>query len=293
VYSFLLNAKGRILADMNVLERGDHTLLDVDVRLVTTLEAEFKRYQFGEQVKFESLVGRMHALALYGPTSLAILNEIAEPALGELTPLGSAETRVFGIPVVVWRDDPCGVPGHHLIVDSTQAVELWTALSRQGESGDAPGKRRLHRAGWAAFNATRVEAGRPVFDIDFGNSADPEKSVVPAETGQMDRAVSLNKGCYVGQEIVARMHARQQVSRLLVGLRFEDDHLPIAGAGVQDDQSNVVGVVTSSTVSPMLSGKAIALAMVKKPHFAPGAVLHVPAEGAMRRATVVTPPFIR
>src|SRR5688572_28867403 len=115
--------------------------------------------------------------------------------------------------------------------------------------------------------------------------------MLPTETGQLARAVSLSK-CYIGQEIVARMHARGQVARRIVGIRMADDALPLAGTEVVDNDGNQIGVVTSSTNSPLLSNAAIALATVKKPHYEIGVSLRVPAEGAIRSATVVETPFV-
>ena len=108
----------------------------------------------------------------------------------------------------------------------------------------------------------------------------------------MQRAVSLTKGCYPGQEIVARMHARQQVAKQLIAFRMDDEALPIAGAQIYEANQNGVGVVTSSTISPILSGAAIGLGFVKRPLFAIGTKLLIPAEGEMRGATVVETPFI-
>lgn len=292
VYAYYLNTKGRIVADMNVLERGESTLLEMDARLVEPVRAAFDKFLFVEQVKLQSRVGELHEIALHGPGALAVLNEASERPVLELGPLNSVENRLFDIPVTVWWDDPAGVPGYYVICESSAAPKLWgDLLARFGESAEL-GKRRLRPAGWAAFNATRIEAGRPLFDVDFGNSADPDQSVVPAETGQLERAVSFTKGCYLGQEIVARMHARGQVARQVAGIRFEGDTLPMAGAAVYDEQSNAVGAVTSSTVSPLLSGAAIALALLKRPFFTPGTTVNVPAEGAIRRATVVKLPFV-
>jgi folate-binding protein YgfZ len=295
VYAFLLNLKGRIVTDLNVLERGDATLLEMDARLVEPVRAAFDRYLFVEQVKMTSLVGKTHEIALLGPKAKSVVDQISETTIGDLPPLGCASLRMLDQPLVVFRDDIAGVPGFVLIMDVAAAETVWkTLLGRFGDSAEL-GKRDLRPVGWAAFNATRIEAGRPLFDIDFGNSADPEKSVVPAEVGPREfaRAVSVTKGCYLGQEIVARMHARQQVARQLVGFKVEGDWLPIAGAPLTDDQQNQVGVVTSSTVSPILSKAAIGLGYVKRPHFAEGTSLNVPAEGGIRRATVVKTPFVQ
>jgi folate-binding protein YgfZ len=295
VYAYYLNTKGRIVADMNVLEiEGGRTLLEMDARIIDSIRTAFDKYLFVEQVKMTSRVGALHEIALLGPGAPGVLDQVATPVVGELPPLGSKVARIFDTDVTVFRDDVSGVPGYWLVFDATAARTVWMNLiARFGEAADI-GKRSLRPIGWAAFNATRIEAGRPLFDIDFGNSADPEQSVLPAETGpaQFERAVSVTKGCYLGQEIVARMHARQQVAKQLVGLRLDDDSLPMAGAPLLDDKQNQVGAVTSSTISPVLSNAAICLGYVKRPLFAEGTVLQVPAEGAMRKATVVKTPFI-
>jgi folate-binding protein YgfZ len=297
VYAYYLNAKGRIVADMNVLEVGDgRTLLEMDARMVEPIRAMFDKYLFVEQVKMTNLVDKLHEIALLGPKAKGILDQVTTPAVGDLPLLGCSAARVFNVPAVVFRDDVTGTPGYWLITEGPRGAEaVWTALLNQFGDATGNGKRGLRPAGWAAFNAARVEAGRPLFDIDFGHSADPEKSVVPAEVGPREfaRAVSITKGCYLGQEIVARMYARQQVARQLVGFKVEGGHLPIAGAPLTDEKQNQVGVVTSSTVSPILSNAAIGLGYVKRPHFAEGTMLHVPAEGAIRKATVVKTPFVQ
>ena len=293
VYAYFLNLKGRIVADMNVLELGERTLLEMDVRLVETIRQAFEKYLFAEQVKMGSLVGRVHRLAIHGPEAASVLSDAAGATLPELGALGSAQVKVFDAEgVVVFRDDECGVPGYHLIVLAEHVEQLWSRLLNQFSNPLELGKRRLRAVGWAAYNACRIEGGRPLFDIDFGSSAEPDQSQLPAETGQFDRAVSVVKGCYLGQEIVARMHARQQVAKQLVGLRVEADALPVAGAHLFDEKENQVGIVTSSTVSPVLSNACLAMGYLKKPFFQAGTQVRVPAEGAMREATVVEMPFV-
>jgi aminomethyltransferase len=289
VYAFFLNTKGRIIADMNVLELGDRTLLGMDARTVAPVREAFDRYLFSEQVKLVDETQSLHEIALHGPRALDVLNQVLSTPLGTLPPLAASQTKLLDTDIVVWRDDPASVPGYHLIVPINQAKPIWmTLITRFAQPGTDPGKRQLRPAGWAAFNATRIEGGRPIFGVDF------DDSVLPAETGPLfARAVSVTKGCYLGQEIVARMHARGQVAREIVGLKLDDDSLPIASAHVFDDKSNPIGGVTSSTISPILSGAAICLAYVKKPFTAVGTTVTVPAEGAMRKATVTALPFVQ
>ena len=286
VYAFILNLKGRITTDMTVLEVGDRTLLEMDGRLVAPLKATLDKYLFAEQVKMIDRTKSLHQIALHGLKSAEVLAEAVESPVPELAALECAATKIFGIDIVVWRDDPTGVPGYTLVVPTESARTIWMNLLARFASPRDLGKRQLRPVGWAAFNATRIEAGRPLFGIDF------DDSILPAETGLFERGVSVTKGCYLGQEIVARMHARGAVARKIVGLKLDSDALPIAGSKCYDTDSNEIGGITSSTISPLLSNKAICLALLKKPHFAVGTVVTVPAEGAMRTATVVETPFI-
>lgn len=287
VYAFFLNGKGRIVTDMNVLELTDRTLLEMDGRLVGQLRATFDKYLFAEQVKMQDCTTTLHQIALYGPTSRDVLAAAAGMDVPPLEALGSATVKLFDHDVIVYRDDATGSPGYVLMTLIDAAQHVWTNLLDQFGSSTELGKRMLRPVGWAAFNATRIEAGRPIYGIDF------DDTVLPAETGQFNRGVSVTKGCYLGQEIVARMYARGQVARQLVGLRLDSDALPIAGTKITDDAGNEVGGVTSSTLSPVLSNTAIALAYLKKPLFAPGTKVKVPAEGGLHEATVVEPPFKR
>jgi folate-binding protein YgfZ len=198
---------------------------------------------------------------------------------------------MLGHDCTIWRDDPCGTPGFFLLVPSDAIVAVWnhliTTFAAPNITGAAinVGKRQLRPIGWAVFNTTRIEAGRPLFGIDF------DETFLPAETGQLARAVSFTKGCYPGQEIVARMHARKQLAKQIVGIRMETDALPVAGTHIYDDASNQIGGITSSTLAPILSNAAICLGILKRPFFNVGSSLLIPAEGSMRKGTVVETPF--
>jgi folate-binding protein YgfZ len=273
-YAYLLDAKtGRIRADMNVIEREDGTWIETDARLIPTLAAALEKYRFAEAVKFADRSDEFHEIAVHGPAasgSLIVAELPLEAAAAVTTDAGTG---------FLWRDDPTGKPGYHIVVPVAAVRSIWMNLITAG------GARPI---GWAAFNAARIEAGRPLFGVDF------DEQILPGETGpSLNRAVSFTKGCYPGQEVVARMHARKQMAKSIVGLKVADGALPIAGAQVTDDAGNIIGAVTSSTVSPVMSNASIAIALLKRPSFAPGTVVNVPAEGSIRRAVVTELPFIK
>src|SRR3954462_9447968 len=167
VYSYFLNLKGRIVADMNLIEghHGERTAIETDVRLVEPLRHVFDKYLFGEQVKLVPGVGTLHRLTLHGPRAAEVLREASDGVDGSaLPPLGSKTFRLAGSDALVFRDDVTGSPGLHLIVESAHAAAVWSHLvSRFGPSPEHGMRRRLWPAGWAAFNACRIEAGRPLF----------------------------------------------------------------------------------------------------------------------------------
>ncbi len=346
-HAFLLNLKGRIVADMNLIERGDRTLIEADARLVPMLRGLLDRYLFGEQVKLTSLMDTHAVLTLFGLGAATVLGEagIDVASLGDLGSTNGVLPPSPGIPgegrdegraassagphpnplpayrergpiaLTVWREDRLvPTPAFHLAVPRDRTIDVWTALlDRFGaiDDGRDYGKRRLRPIGWAAFNAARIEAGRPILGIDY-EPAEPSmpgkkkpadsdvdevtpatRGAMPIETGLFDRGVDVTKGCYLGQEIVARLHARKQMPRQIVGFRMNDDALPIAGAPVYDATgATQLGVVTSSTMSPVLSDAAIGLVTLKKPHYETGTQLVIAAEGAMRSAVVVKTPFV-
>jgi aminomethyltransferase len=287
VYAFFLGRNGRVVTDMTVIERGDRTLLEMDARLVEPTRLAFDKYLFGEQVKMTSRVESIRQISLHGPKALDIIGEAVGANVPELPLLGSTNIRLFDTDVTVWRDDPAAVPGYHLLFQTDAVQKIWTGLIERFGQARELGRRPLRPAGWAAFNATRIEGGRAIFGIDF------DDTILPHETGQIARAVSFSKGCYLGQEIVARMQARGQFAKQLVGIKMTDDSLPIAGAIIYDSNDNQIGGITSSTISPILSNVAICLGFVKKLFVQVGTVIIIPAEGQMRKASVAELPFVR
>ena len=138
-------------------------------------------------------------------------------------------------------------------------------------------------AGFAAWEVARVEAGRPEWGVDIDDSTIPQEANFD-ELG----AISYTKGCYIGQEVVARVHFRGHVNRHLRGLLSGAEEPPPTGAQLIDEGGNHIGDVRSSVVSPRLGG--IAMGMVRR-EVAPGATLKAKWETGERRVGVTTLPF--
>lgn len=320
--SFWLNRKGRIDADLRIIDLADRTLLDVDVHALQRTVEGLRSFVVSEDVVLTDVTGATHRLALHGPTALEMLSALAMsgrgvaqsgPGVSGLEPGRAVSIRISGVDVVVFREDATGEVGLELIAPAGAVLGLYekllaSASNPSGEPGE--GSRsvkgggvslgrsvQLRPIGWHAYNVARIEGGTPLYNLDFG----PES--LPAESGVLHDRVSFKKGCYLGQEVVARMHARGQVKQTLVGIAFESKLDPAIGAPRQpvtgaplrvmsgEGGAEPAGTITSSAISPMLGATPVAFAQVKASHAKAGTKLvahagDVPVVGEVRPSLV-------
>lgn len=277
--SFWLNRKGRIDADLRVMHFEDRTLIDLDIHAAGRTVEGLSSYIVSDDAAIRDITAATHRLALHGPSSLAILEPLVDSvSKGAVAGLEAGRCMlavVAGIQVAIARDDTAGEVGLEIVCRAEDARGLYDALLTGGGWPGTDGGRgpRIRPAGWHAYNIARIEAGTPIYYIDFGPDS------LPAETGVFEDRVSLTKGCYLGQEIVARMHARGHPKQKLVAIKCErqvplpapGDSLPPAprqpetGSHVFDHGSpaNVIGAVTSAVTSPMLGQVPVCFAMVR------------------------------
>ena len=298
-YAAYLTPQGRMLADMAVLNLGNELLLDVHPTVTAMLLDRLREFVFTEDVTVEDRTTQWVALGVHGPESARVVSEVVRPGVGDGSiPVGADELgghpeyrtclgQFEGVPVVTARSDETGEIGFILYADAGVRAALCHALVEAGTLElDA-----------ATFDLLRVEAGRPVFPADMN------QDTIPLEAGIEDRAISMSKGCYVGQEVIIRILHRGQgrVARRLVGLSFEPDGEPPAGGAtlttLSDARSSVgadaqeVGAITSSVRSPALD-RPIALGYVKRALAEPGTEL-VATDGERQLSCVVTSrPFV-
>ena len=303
--AFLLSKQGRISADMIVMQQPDRTLVDLDVFQAGEITRELDKYLFSEDVKLRDVSAAFHQIALHGPNGFKLIEHLSGVAMTPLEPMQHATVVIDGANVVVYRRDVTGSLGLHLllpceaasgvlarIVDAVGGLVPDVSHSDPTPHTPHPTPRSIpgRGIGWLAFNTARIEAGTPLYHIDFGPDS------LPGETGLLDDAVSFTKGCYLGQEIVARMKHLGHPKKIIVGLKCEDDRLPIAGSQIHEADApggTIIGGITSSTLSPLLGGSAIALASIKWAKHHVGTIVSTPAEGAFVKATVCALPFVK
>jgi len=271
-YAFALNVKGRILFDLNVFVRTDEIQLDLDHRFRSAARAHLEKYVIMEDVTLaEPLAGQVR-LGLVGPSAGAILAQAGMPQAPNLAILQSGSFVWQSAPAAVVRGDFCGPPAWEVSLPADRAIEFWQWCTDQ--AGAAP-------MGFDVAEALRIEAGIPAPATEIN------ENVLPAETGQLARAVSFSKGCYLGQEVVERMRSRGVTARHLVRLTLTDPTPPPAGAEVLDAENQPVGRVTSAC-RRMVEPGCLALGYVKTVAATPGTELVV-TDGDRRLPATVTP----
>lgn len=279
VRGFWLNRKGRIDADLRLCDTGERTLVTTDALVAGPTSDALTKFVFSEDVTIEDAGERLHHLALHGPLAARALMAVADTdECIDPEPNTAMTVMVRGVQVHVEREDSTGEVGLLLTMPTEHARTIYEALAQaQG----------VRVCGWMAYNIARVENGWPLFQIDFSSEN------LPAETGVLHDRVSFTKGCYLGQEVVARMHSLGQPKQKTVALRLAPGQGPVlphenAAVFAETTSERPIGRVTSSTNSPLLGAAPIALAQVRTAHCEPGTTVFIEDQGP-RAAFVVQP----
>ena len=258
-YATLLTAQGHILADMRLYCAEDRFFVNTDADLRDKALAGLKRYVIADQVEFEAL--DLYALAFEGPRSRPLLEKTLHVSLPAMQEFDHFATNYAGFPVRVMCASSTGEEGYEVWADAKGLLAIWGAAC-----GQAPTYSMLP-CGAQALETLRIEAGIPRYGQELAK-------MIPNEAGLWN-ALSFNKGCYIGQEIVERARSRGHVNWQLMGLVVESETPPPAGAKLARD-GREIGEVTSSCASPTL-GKTIALAYLRREVSEPGTKLEMPS----------------
>ncbi len=271
--SFWLSRKGRVDADLRLVETGERMWADVDAHRAALTVETLNNYLFAEDVEITDRTDAMHRMSLHGPKALAVLSTAAGEEIN-LEEGAACEATIVGAGVVIDRRDSTGEVGLEILAPADSAALVFAALRDAGAQHD------LRVAGWHAWNIARIEAGEPVYLLDFGPDS------IPQETGCFKSRVSLTKGCYLGQEVVARLHSLGKPKQTLVGLDLEGSLQPMTGDLLYaEGNDKPVGAVTSGTTSPLRNDAPVAFAQVRSGANTPGNTLTLrTGDGEMKAA---------
>lgn len=277
-YSSFLTHKGKMLTYFRCYLQTDAVMLE-DVGEIgdQTYAALRKFLLYGTKAKMENCRENWGLLLVSGPKAAAVLNAAFGTNVADLKPLNFISAAIGGQTALVIRTEETGEPDFEILIPSDGLAAAWERLM---EAGAPEGIRPF---GSQAHEALRIEAGIP--------KAGPElnEEIVPPEANLEGKAFSLTKGCYPGQEVVARMDTYGNVRRHLVGLVLKNSLLPQKGAKLYSGDREV-GWISSAVNSPKL-GQSIALGFPLRDFSKPGTELSVDVEGQRLPATVHTLPF--
>lgn len=250
-YACYLTAQGRMISDLWVYELGDLVLLTLPLVTKDAVLAKLDQFVFSEDVQLGDVTQAFASLAVIGPGAGAVLTTILEGAAGvpSVPERGNLRAAFRGQPAIVLRPDDLGVRGYEVLVDAGQFDALHAALQAAGALDLSP----------EAADAIRIEGGIPRYPQDM------DEETIPLEAGIESRAISLTKGCYVGQEVIIRVLHRGhgRVAKKLVGLAIAGGAAPASGSPVTTPDGRPIGHVTSAVVSPAC-GQPIALGYVHR-----------------------------
>lgn len=276
-YSAALTPRGKVLADLRIFARSDDLLIDTGAASGPGLLAMIRKYVNPRLARHEDVSASLGDLGVFGPDAPALLRTVlgdVHPA--ELADYSHVETRYSDAALMVARVPDYGVDGFDLIAPAPALETLRRDL-------EAAGARSV--TGDESLEAARIEAGRPVWGIDMDDT-------MLAQEVDLDRlgAISFTKGCYTGQETVARVHYRGHVNRHLRGLRFSSLLRPPPGTELRDAAAGKpVGTVLSAAVSP--SRGLVALGLIRR-EIEPGALVYAAWAGGANEAVVAALPFV-
>jgi len=249
LYGTLLTARGRIVSDFYYYKLSNRLIIDVRDDLINKTLQNLDRYIVMDEVYLKDISATKRHFSFQGPHSLDLMKEIF--GLSEVVDQYVVQKQKWE-DQEVWliRKDLISSLGFEIILPSSIGNSFEQSVLEKGE------KLGLKRISEDAFEVLRVEFKHPKYGLDMGENRYPMEA-------QLHEAISLTKGCYIGQEVVAKATNIGGVANLLIGLKLNGSVVPTQETLVKDGDKQI-GVITSAVFSPRLQC-AIALAYLKRP----------------------------
>jgi folate-binding protein YgfZ len=252
-YAAITTAKGKMESDLNIFCLADELLLDFEPGLTEKISQRLEKYIVADDVQIVDAAPHYGLLSVQGRKAELVIRSLDLFADVPAKPLGSLKISEASLgEIYLMNHARLGTTGFDLFVpiNSLGAVADKLIAAAKAAGGRA--------CGWQAFETARIEAGIPRF------GADMDETNIPLECGIESRAVTYTKGCYIGQEVINRIHSVGHVNRELRGLRLADNlkSLPARGDKLFRDGKEI-GFVSSAVKSPKLNAD-IALGYVRR-----------------------------
>ena len=274
----MLTNRGKIISDMKVCAFEDGIGITTNAETTEILFKELDKYIIADDVNLEDCTDRTGVIATHGPKSMHLVHTCLGIDVTGLREYHSVCHEVDGRSIACTRSDETGEIGYELYVAAESMGWLWDTLLATGREFDAK------PIGLTALNSLRIEAGIPRYGAELTDS------VIPLEA-ELEHAIDFEKGCYIGQEIVARMKYRGHPNRLLRGFEIECDTPPAQNDLIFGNDKEI-GWITSAVSSPSLD-KTIALGYVRMAYTDAGSKVKIMAGDEAVNATVAVLPFYK
>jgi folate-binding protein YgfZ len=269
------NVQGRLIAAARILHQHNSYLFDTEAATSERVYQNLERFTLAGDFRIRDLTNETVLLSVQGARAAEIVAATLNQEASRTEHGRIARVEWKGESVMLIRATHTAEDGFDVFVDAGRARELWETLM---ENGARP-------VGFDAQERLRVEAGIPRYGVDM------DESRIVLEAG-LDEAVSYTKGCYVGQEIIARIHWRGHVAKRLAGITLDDAGEIEVGDTVRASDGREIGHITSRVVSFKLN-KTVALAYVKYDYLAPGTEVEIVGGDTAHGARIVELPFVR
>lgn len=282
-YAALLTLKGKMISDMRVLVSEDKVLIDTEGGIEKTVMETLSHYAKLSNVTLEDITESYGLLSLQGPKAKALLEAWTGDDLTWSEEFSHRERMIQSIPLRMTQSSRSFHGGYDLLVLQEHLTTLWR-LCMSFRDALHRGSQGIQAAGWTTLETLRIERGIPRFCSDM------DEDTFPLEAGILN-AISFEKGCYLGQEPVARMHFRGHPNRHLVGFELNGELIPSHGDKVFKDEKEI-GKITSAAISRK-EQKPIALGYVRREHYVAGEAVHIDVQGSKIPAKVQILPTLK
>ncbi|HMI47900.1 MAG TPA: hypothetical protein VK481_04455 [Gemmatimonadaceae bacterium] len=263
-YAAALTPKGKIVADLRIFALDEALLIDASPAAAPGWKDMVRKYVNPRLAPYHDLTSEMSDVGVFGRSARQVVSrvlDVDDKDLAALAPYAHI-SRTFGdSTVIIARVPEIDLDGFEIFIPSEGVAALRGKLEAAG----------IFEGSRDTWEIARIESGRPEWGTDMDESTLPQEANFD-ELG----AISYTKGCYIGQETVARVHFRGHVNRFLRRLRFVTRPAPPKGAELLDETGKVIGEIRSSALSPRFGG--VALGMVRR-EVPPGTTLQAKWDG--------------
>lgn len=273
IFAAFLNMRGHVLSDCFIYMLENSILLDLPTSTREKIYYHLEKYSPAGEFNVTDITEATSLLSLQGPHSRPLLNKLGVTT--NLQELQLAEVLIADCRLTAVKHSRTGEEGYDLFIANENISTVFQALLKAGAKA----------VGLKAFDLLRIEAAVPEYGVDM------DEEIILLETG-LETAVSYTKGCYLGQEPIARIHhrGRDQTAKRLAGLVISGEDVPATKSKVFNKDGKEIGHITSAGFSPILN-QVVALAYLKRNNFTVGLNHSVQFNGKGLAAEVSKLPF--